>query len=281
MNKRKSAPLSNPFSRHSRLDRESSYDESRFLTGSQIKFGMTVGLARVSSYTLAVIFVLLPFHAFFTTWLGASFGHIDLFRIWKELLLVPLTVLALVILSRDKGLLAKLKSSWIIRLILGYALLHIVIGLIAFGQHGVTGQALIYSLIINLRLPLIFVICLVIGSKSRWMVDNWQQLILGPAIIVVLFGLLQHFVLGVNFLSHFGYGVGTIPAYQTVDQKIDYVRIQSTLRGSNPLGAYLVLIGVILLAGLVRSKKRGRWKWLVASLAQRGHYFLLTPEVLG
>lgn len=50
-----------------------------------------------------------------------------------------------------------------------------------------------------------------------------------------------------NFLSHFGYGPHTIPAFQTVDQQRRFHRIQSTLRGANPLGAYLVVIIPIFL----------------------------------
>jgi O-antigen ligase len=57
---------------------------------------------------------------------------------------------------------------------------------------------------------------------------------------VIVFGLTQLF-LPINFLRHFGYGPNTSPAYETVDQNSKFHRIQSTLRGANPLGAYLIL----------------------------------------
>ena len=71
---------------------------------------------------------------------------------------------------------------------------------------------------------------------------------------MILFGLVQKFLLPYDFLRHFGYGSSTIPAYQTVDANLDYRRIQSTLRGANPLGAYLILVILALSVGAKKSK---------------------------
>jgi O-antigen ligase len=84
----------------------------------------------------------------------------------------------------------------------------------------------------------------------------------------VLFGLCQ-LLLPIGFLAHFGYGPQTIPAYQTVDNKLDYQRIQSTLRGANPLGAYLVVIIGLVAARLRARALSRRWVlsgWLVLSV---------------
>jgi O-antigen ligase len=54
--------------------------------------------------------------------------------------------------------------------------------------------------------------------------------------------LAQRFLLPYDFLKHFGYSPKTIPAYQTVDSDLNFRRIQSTLRGANPLGAYYNLL---------------------------------------
>jgi O-antigen ligase len=110
--------------------------------------------------------------------------------------------------------------------------------------------------------------------------------LLWPAVVVIGFGLLQHFVLPVSFLSHVGYGPETIPASQTVDQKPQYVRVQSTLRGANPLGAYLIVVlaalwvqavsykrqrllfGIVLFGGLtVLLFSYSRSAWLGAAIA--------------
>jgi len=89
--------------------------------------------------------------------------------------------------------------------------------------------------------------------------------------VVVVFGLLQTFVLPLNFLSNFGYSPETIAPYETVDEKLDYVRIQSTLRGANPLGAYLILVVGALVVLLARRKASPKLRvygiaFLVASL---------------
>ncbi|MDQ3158770.1 MAG: O-antigen ligase family protein, partial [bacterium] len=103
-------------------------------------------------------------------------------------------------------------------------------------------EAILFGLILNLRY-LVFMVLLWIITKETDLIHRlWQKILLIPAAIVVSFGLLQQFLLPKDFLTHFGYGVDTIPATHTVDEKENLMRLQSTLRGPNPLGAYLVLI---------------------------------------
>jgi len=66
------------------------------------------------------------------------------------------------------------------------------------------------------------------------------------ALIVAVFAILQVFVLPKDFLIYLGYGENTIQPYLTVDQNQDFIRINSTLRGPNPLGAYAVIVLSIL-----------------------------------
>ena len=80
------------------------------------------------------------------------------------------------------------------------------------------------------------------ASYNGLLRKNWRIFVLIPGLIVILFGLIQLFILPHDFLKHIGYSPHTIPAYQTVDSDISYHRIQPTLRGANPLGAYLVLV---------------------------------------
>ncbi len=92
------------------------------------------------------------------------------------------------------------------------------------------------------------------GITKPQIFSSRQKVILWPAAVVVTFGLMQVTILPPDFLAHFGYGANTIPAIQTIDQKLDYQRIQSTLRGANPLGAYLVLIITIATAAAIKFK---------------------------
>jgi O-antigen ligase len=72
-------------------------------------------------------------------------------------------------------------------------------------------------------------------------------------------------VLPNDFLRHFGYSKDIIPPYFTIDNNEDLVRIVSTLRGPNILGAYLVLWLPILLVVTkkVWQKSRNWQAWVV------------------
>lgn len=207
------------------------------------------------SWVVAAIFILLPFHAIFTTWLGSNFDHLDLFRVWKELILVAIFPVVLWVAWKSTKTRQWLVGSWIVRLFALYAVLHGVLALQALHNHNVNQEALIYGLIINLRFIAFFIICYILAANNAFLKKNWRPILLAPALLVIFFGLLQKFILPHDFLRHFGYGPETIPAYQTVDSDINYRRIQSTLRGANPLGAYLVLIIPALLLTFRKSRK--------------------------
>ena len=211
-------------------------------------------LAAVLSGTVASVMVLLPFHALLTTWMGSNLGHLDAIRIWKELLLVLTLPIAAVLIWRTASLKKWLIESWIVRLFCLYLLLHLLLGWWALSHHEVNSVSLIYSYIINLRFISFFILCAVAAGTSSFLIRHWDRIVLLPAAIVLIFGLFQRFVLPYDFLRHFGYGPDTISAYQTVDAKLDYQRIQSTLRGANPLGAYLVLVITVLVASLRKNR---------------------------
>ncbi|HSX53121.1 MAG TPA: O-antigen ligase family protein [Patescibacteria group bacterium] len=223
-------------------------------------------LTRILGYGIVIILVLMPFHAVLTTWPASHFGHFDLFRIWKDLLLVPLGLGGLYLISKDAKTRKWLNGTGLLKVIAAYIALFVLAGLVALVRHKVNASALIYALLSDLRFPVFFIICLIVATHQKWLKAHWRQLLLIPATVVIGFGLLQHYVLPANILSHVGYSPKTIVAYQTVDQKPQYVRVQSTLRGPNPLGAYLVLITTALVALLVTDKKRrGWWAALLAA----------------
>lgn len=218
-------------------------------------------LGKYANYLVVLILVLLPFHAVFTTWAGSNFGHIDLFRIWKELLMVPLGVVAAYIVYKDPGTQKEMRQSWLAKLILIYTAIFVAYAGVAFARNWVTPEAIAFSVVTNLRFVWFLLIVWAISRVDSLIIHEWQKILFAPAALVVMFGLLQRFVLEPDFLRHFGYGPDTIPAVQTVDNKIEYRRIQSTLRGANPLGAYLV---VIMTATVARLR---RHKWLALFLA--------------
>ncbi|MCA9325458.1 O-antigen ligase family protein, partial [Candidatus Saccharibacteria bacterium] len=79
------------------------------------------------------------------------------------------------------------------------------------------------------------------------------------------FGLAQRWLLPYDVLRHFGYGPNTIEPYQTIDHKVSYLRVMSSLRGSNLFGGYLILV-VSYIAAVSHWLKR-RWLVVVAMAA--------------
>lgn len=225
-------------------------------------------LANWLSHIVVAVLCLLPFHAFLTTWLGGNFGAIDTWRIWKELIIFAMVPFVVWLAYNQTMLLTWLRKSWLPKLLVAYLALLLMSGLWALKTGNVNDQALIYGLLANLRFFGFFAICLTLATYSKQLHSKWWKIILIPAVIVITFGLLQLF-LPLNFLSHFGYGPDTIPAFQTVDQKLDYRRIQSTLRGANPFGAYLVLV-IVAIIGWTTKKRWHRYAILAGALVALG-----------
>jgi len=206
------------------------------------------------SLVCAIVLMLLPFHALFTTWLGSNFGHLDAWRIWKEVVIVFTIPGAAYIAYKTPQFWYWIRQHWLPKLIILQLLLYVGSGVLALLAGRVNASALIYSLLANLRFLGFFIITLIVSNQSDILRLFWKQIVLIPAAVVIFFGVLQRTILPHDFLKHFGYGPNTIPAYQTVDNKIDYRRIQSTLRGANPLGAYLVVIISAILASTFKKR---------------------------
>lgn len=217
------------------------------ISGSRLPLFM----ARITAFIL----VLLPFHAFFTAWAANNFGHLDLFRIWKEIIMALMLPFMLIIAWRRDDTRKFLTRSLIVRLFLAYVLLHLAMGAWALHNHNVNKTALIYAFIVNLRFIAFFIFTFIIASHSKFLRRNIGKIIIIPVFIVIIVGLVQKLAMPHAVLTYF-YGKGTIPPYQTIDGNNQIQRLQSTLRGANPLGAYLVF-GLTAIAALV--KKRFVW----------------------
>jgi hypothetical protein len=214
-------------------------------------------LSWVSGLTM-IILLLVPFHAFLTVWASSIIGHYIALRLWKEVFLVLCIVGVLYLLFTDRKIRTHTLPRRLVQIILFYALLNLIWGLIAFNQHDVTAKALGYGLIVNLRFLAFFLVTWSVALRMKRLRVHWQWLVLWSAAGVVIFGLLQAIVLPHDFLRHFGYGDATIPAFETINHNQHYIRIASTLRGANPLGAYLLIPISLLTVMMIR---RGRnWK---------------------
>lgn len=212
-------------------------------------------LADIMAVLILAIIAILPFHALLTTWAGSNFGYIDLFRIWKEILLLFLLVGGVIILVKYPKTKAEILQSKFALLAILYLIITLLRSLGGLSENNINLSALAYGLIANLRYIVFFFIAWITAKHSKLLMEYWLRVVITPAIIVVIFGVMQKFLLDQNFLSHFGYGPGTITSYSSVDNKDEYIRVQSTLRGPNPLGAYLSFIVVLLASSLLKVTK--------------------------
>lgn len=210
--------------------------------------------------TSGAIIALVPFHALLTVWLTSIIGGYTAVRLWKEYLLLVLTVLAVYVCCTQAALWRRVRREPLLLLIGLYVLLLLLRGAWAVLSGNANGRAAAYGILLDGRFLVFFVIVWFVSQHTDLIVRWWRQLLLLPASLVAGFAALQYFILPPDVLKHFGYGPDTIMPVATVDQKITYQRVQSTLRGANPLGAYLVVI-ISAISVLIVAAKRLRW-WL-------------------
>jgi hypothetical protein len=219
-----------------------------------MKQGSANKIAQNISYAVAAVLVLLPFHAFLTVWAASAFGHYTAFRLWKELVIAVLIAITWWAFVHIGELKRHFLRNPLVAAIGAYVWLQLFTGCLAYLLHGVTGYALLYGWLSNTRFLLFFVFCAFLARESSWLHRHWRRVVLVPAMIVIGIGLAQFTVLPADVLKHFGYGDATIPAVATIDQKQGLERVQSTLRGANPLGAYLLIVVAALAAALAKHR---------------------------
>ncbi len=225
------------------------------MKASTIKYGVLTGTLSL----ITIILALLPFHAFLTVWGSTLVGHYTALRLWKEVLALLAGLGAIYLLFFDRKVreyTMKRKLTW---LILAYVAVQLVWGFVALHQGSLGVKAMLYGVLLNCRFLLFFLITWVVAILTNRLERRWPKLLLWPAVIVVVFGLAQVFLLPPDFLRHFGYGPHTIAPMETINHNVNYLRYMSTLRGANPLGAYLILPISALTVLLLRYPRS--WNW--------------------
>lgn len=206
-------------------------------------------LEKIYAVIIAVIFGGIVLHAPLSVGFGVLWPDYELLiKSWKEVLMLALVPMAVVIVSR-RHMWKMLAKDWIFRLIIAYAVLHFVLAAVLYNGVSLTAAGLAIDLRYVLYFGLVYVLASIIPMYRRVLLKIG---IIG-AVIVTGFAVLQLF-LPVDILKHIGYSTQTIVPYLTVDQNPDYIRVNSTLRGPNPLGAYAGIVLALLTAALVRKK---------------------------
>ena len=198
-------------------------------------------------------------HAPLSVWLSGFWpDYTELIKAWKEIVLFGLAIIAALLLMRD-GKWKQLLNSRLVQLSLGYIVLHLL--LLPLFWHGL--MPAVAGLMIDLRFVAAFLLFYILVMFDHGALSKIVKTIVIGAGVVVGFGLLQITVLPDDILTHLGYSKSTITPYNTIDTNPDYVRINSTTRGPNPLGAmallYITLLVVWLMAKWQKMSESQRW----------------------
>lgn len=202
---------------------------------------------RVVMWGLLAVFGGVVLHAPISVAASVLFPDIELIlKAWKELLMGGIAIVLLGVVIR-RGLLKVFLRDRLLQLAVLFAAIHVLL-LPVFWQGAVAAGS---GLLIDLRFVLFFV--LVYAALRVY--PGWRKpfLVTGivGALVVTVFAILQVTLLPHDFLKYLGYGRDTIVPYLTVDLNYDFVRISSTLRGPNPLGAYAAIVLSVLAAALL------------------------------
>ena len=221
------------------------------------------------------LLIVLPFHAFLTTWLGTEFGARDIFRSWKEILLVLMSVSAFWLFVKDTKLRTFALSYKLNWLIVAYIILNLLYAIFFSTE---IDQELM-GLKLNIGFLLVFLLTQIVGfyysdvSHLKLII----RIILFGSAAVAAFAVLQAWVLPPDFLTHFGYGPETIEPFLLIQDSSE-IRVISTLDGPSQLGQFLifpialsvfyfikkrdyryVILTVLLMAGQYVSHSRSAW----------------------
>lgn len=218
-------------------------------------------LDRVFVGILVVIFGGIVLHAPLTVGFSTLFPDYSLvIKSWKEILLGVALLLSVVLLTTKKQW--KIIKSKIVYIIAAYAALHVLM----IPPFYTGFDATVAGLFINLRYLLFFVLVYVALKLYPQLTRLFIWTFLVGAGVVIGFAILQLTVLPNDILRHVGYGPSTIMPYLTVDQNENYIRINSTLRGPNPLGAYAAIVMACVAAyvatlseKVTKSRQIGLW----------------------
>ena len=202
--------------------------------------------------SLLVVFFGVFLHAPFIVMVGASWPDVALYvKAWKEIIMLVALISLLFVLWRKKQW--KVLQNWLIWLMAVYSLIGIIMGIMSQTET----NAQIAGLMIDYRYILAFGLFYVAGQIYPEIRKSLVTAGVAGMAIVVIFGVLQTFVLPHDALKYIGYNKETnIAPYLTVDENYNYIRINSTLRGPNVLGAMMVMsLGGIVSYLVVKRKE--------------------------
>lgn len=208
---------------------------------------------KIIVWGIAALIVLMPFHAFFSIYLGSLGINQASVQSWKEVLVVVLSFCWLMLSITRKRVNFRFDSTNI--LFIGIIFLSLIVTIFARPN----SEAVIFGIKTNIvALAVYFIAQTPISSKS-FIKKHLQWLVIIPGLVVAVFAILQSTVLPEKVFEVLGYNAGNINPKQIVDGSLAFHRAFSTLGGPNQLGTYLI---VPLVFSLVYAIKQKKW-WLL------------------
>lgn len=248
---------------------------------------MPAWLSRTLLIGLGLIYVLMPLHAFLSTWGGTAIGPLWVWKSWKEILLGGLVLLTLGWLCTKPALLKELVRRPLVIALLAYLVLSL--SLAAVFASRIESEALLAGLAMNLRYLAAGVLAYIVfcygGLSANWVL-RMCWILLGFGGLLATIAVAQILLLPPDFLAMFGYDkTTTIAPNLMIDDNPDMLRAFATLRGPNDFGAFLVLPFILTIAwfrklpvwvsvwslliltwGLILSGSRSAWIGLVVAI---------------
>ena len=223
-------------------------------------------LGKVYVGLLLVIFGGIILHAPISVGLSTLWPDYSLLiKSWKEIIMLFAGVMVLYLLYKTKKF--NILRDPIIIAICMYATLHLLMTI--FYARGLASSSA--GLAIDLRYLLFFglvYIAMRLYPKYR---NLFIRVGVAGALIVLVFGMLQVAILPHDILKYIGYNIDTISPYLTVDQNHAFIRINSFLRGPNPLGAYAGLALTLIVAAAVKRKvSKNKWPQIIIAILSAG-----------
>jgi hypothetical protein len=228
-----------------------------------MRHARAVWLQRLLLVVFTTILILLPLHAFISTWGGTAIGPLFAWKGWKEFLLLGVVPLVLLYLALRPDVARLVWRGWLTKLILVYVGLTAALAIISQASL----EAIMAGAAMNLRFLAMFVLAQVlIASDDTWShaIKRWvEPWLFITTIVISLLAIAQVTVIPKDFLAGFGYDKeATIAPYVLIDDNPDALRAFATLRGPNTLGAYLILPLLLAVLAVFREPRN-----LLAGLA--------------
>lgn len=199
---------------------------------------------------------LTPFYLPIAVFAASNFGSIYVFSAWKEFILFGLLLLLIrPVLETFK---TKDRTLRFLNILIG--IYTALAGLYIFKAESIFEFTA--GFLFSTRFLLFFILAQVMAIRINKLPEKLQRLLLITGVILAALALLQALVLEPTLLQHIGYeplGVetpGFPPAVTTLGELDDFIRPQATLRGPNPLGAFLVLPFCLLVYRFLKEKRR-------------------------